>query len=56
MLVAQSRLNLCDPMDCSPPGFSVRGDSPGNDTRVGSHSLLQDRCDKDSKNVGVMHM
>ena len=21
----QSRLTLCDPMDCSPPGFSVHG-------------------------------
>ena len=25
MLVAQSRLILCDPMDCSPPGSSVHG-------------------------------
>ena len=24
-LFAQSCLNLCDPMDCSPPGFSVHG-------------------------------
>ena len=24
-LVTQSCLTLCDPMDCSPPGFSVRG-------------------------------
>ena len=24
-LVAQSCPTLCDPMDCSPPGFSVRG-------------------------------
>ena len=24
-LVAQSCATLCDPMDCSPPGFSVRG-------------------------------
>ena len=28
-LVAQSCLTLCDPMDCSPPGSSVHGDSPG---------------------------
>ena len=28
-LVAQSGLTLWDPMDCSPPGFSVHGDSPG---------------------------
>ena len=26
---------LCDPVDCSPPGSSVHGDSPGNNTRVG---------------------
>ena len=25
----QSCLTLCDPMDCSPPGSSVHGDSPG---------------------------
>ena len=24
-LAPQSRLTVCDPMDCSPPGFSVRG-------------------------------
>ena len=28
-LVAQLCLTLCDPMDCSPPGTSVHGDSPG---------------------------
>ena len=32
---------LCDSMDCSPPGFSVRGDSPGQKTGVGCHALLQ---------------
>ena len=25
VLVAQSCLTLCDPTDCSPPGFSVHG-------------------------------
>ena len=40
-LVTQSRLTLCDPIDCSPPGSSVHGDSPGKDTRVGCHSLIQ---------------
>ena len=25
MLVSQSRPTLCDPVDCSPPGFSVHG-------------------------------
>ena len=26
---------LCEPMDCSPPGFSVHGDSPGKNTGMG---------------------
>ena len=36
-----SRLTLCDPMDHSPPGSSVHGDSPGKNTAVGCHALLQ---------------
>ena len=36
-LVAQSCLTLCDPMDCSPPGSSVHGDSPGKNAGVGCH-------------------
>jgi len=28
-------------MDCSPPGSSVHGDSPGKNTEVGYHALLQ---------------
>ena len=40
-LVAQSCLTLCDPMDCSPPGSSVHGDSPCKNTRVGCHVFLQ---------------
>ena len=39
-LVTQSCLTLCDPTDCSSPGSSVHGDSPGKDTGVGCHSLL----------------
>ena len=31
----------CDPMDGSPPGSSVHGDSPGKNTGVGCHALLQ---------------
>ena len=31
---AQLCLTLWDPMDCSPPGSSVHGDSPGKNTRV----------------------
>ena len=40
-LVAQSCLTLCDPMDFSPPGSSVHGGSPGKNTGVGYHFLLQ---------------
>ena len=40
-LVAQLCLTLCDPMDCSPPGASVRGDSPGKHIGMGCHVLLQ---------------
>ena len=29
------------PMDCNPPGSSVPGDSPGKNTGVGCHALLQ---------------
>ena len=39
--VAQSCLTLCDPMDCSPPGYSVQWVSPGKNTGVGCHALLQ---------------
>ena len=37
----QSCPTLCDPKDCSPPGFSVHRDSPGKNTGVGCHVLLQ---------------
>ena len=40
-LVAQSCLTLYDPMDSSPPGSFVHGDSPGKNTGVGCHFLLQ---------------
>ena len=38
---ARSCPSLCDPMDCSPPGSSVHGDSPGKTTGVDCHALLQ---------------
>ena len=40
-ILVQSCQNLCDPMDCSPPGSSVHGDSPGKNTGVDCYSLLQ---------------
>ena len=41
MKVTQSCPTLCDPLDCSPPGSSVHGDSPGKNTGVGCHTLFQ---------------
>ena len=38
---AQSCPTRCDPMDCSPPGSSVQWNSPGKNTGVGCHFLLQ---------------
>ena len=40
-VVAQSCPTLCDPMNCSPLGSSVHGDSPGKKTGVSCHALLQ---------------
>ena len=37
----QSSPTLGNPMDCSLPGSSDHGDSPGKNTGVGCHSLLQ---------------
>ena len=33
---------LCDPIDGGPPSSSVPGDSPGKNTGVGCHDLLQE--------------
>ena len=38
---AQSCLTLCNLMDSSSPGSSVLGASPGNNTGVSCHALLQ---------------
>ena len=35
----QLYLTHCNPIDCSPPGSSVRGISPGKNTGVGGHAL-----------------
>ena len=54
-LVAQSCLTPCDPMDCSPSDFSVHGDSPGKNTGVGCHSLLQGIFLTQWSNPGLLH-
>ena len=53
--VAQSCLTLCDPTDCSPPGSSVHGDSPGKNTGVGWHALLQGIFLTQESKRGILH-
>ena len=55
MEVTQSCLTLCNSMGCSPPGSSVHGDSPGKNTRVGRHSLLQGIVLTQGLNLGLLH-
>ena len=40
-LLSRSVMFDSDPMDCSPPGSSVHGDSPGKNTGVGCHAFFQ---------------
>ena len=42
-------------MDCSPPGSSVHGNSPGKNTGVGSHSLLQGIFPTQGSNPRLQH-
>ena len=46
---------LCDPMDCSPPGSLVHGDSPGKNTGTGFHALLQGLFPTQGSNPGLPH-
>ena len=55
MLVTQSCLTLCDPLDCSLPGSSVHGNSPGKNTGVGFHSLLQGIFPTQGSNSCLLH-
>ena len=53
--VNQSFPTLCGPMDCSPPGSSVHGASPGKNTGVGCHALLQGIFPTQRWNPGLPH-
>ena len=55
MLSLFSRVPLCDPMDCSPPGSSVHGNSPDKHTGVGCHALLQGTFLTQGLNPGLPH-
>ena len=54
-LVTQLHPTLCNPMDCSPLGSSVHGDSPGKNTGVGCHALLQGIFPTQGLNPGLPH-
>ena len=54
-LLAQSCPTLCDPVDCSPPGSSVHGNSPDKNARVDCHALLQGIFATLGLNPGLPH-
>ena len=54
-LVTQLCPSLCDPKDCSPPGYSAHGNSPGKITGVGCHVLLQGIFPTQGSNPGLPH-
>ena len=53
--VVQLCPTLCNPMDCSPPGSSVHGDSPGKNTGVVCHALLQGIFPTQGSNPCLLH-
>ena len=54
-LAAQSSPIVCDSTDCSPPGSSIHGDSPGKNTEVGCHFLLQGIFPTQGLSPGLPH-
>ena len=56
VLVTQSCPTLCDPINWGPPGFSSGSwNSPGKNTGVGCHSLLQGIFPTQGLNPGLLH-
>ena len=54
----QSCLTLCEPVDCSPPGpcwLLCLWDSPGKNTGMGSHALLQGIFPTRGLNLSLLH-
>ena len=54
-VLSHSCPTLCNPMDYSPPGSSIHGDSPGKNTGVGCHALLQGIFPTQGLNPGLPH-
>ena len=51
-----SRVRLFgNPVDCSPPGSSVHGDSPYKNIGVGCHALLQGIFLTEESNQGLLY-
>ena len=52
----QSCPTLCDPMDCSPARLLCPWDSPGQNTGVGWHALLQGIFLTQGSNLRLLHL
>ena len=50
----QSCPTVCNPMNCSQTGSSVHGDSPGRNTEVGCHNLLQGIPNTEMESASLM--
>ena len=55
VLVTQSYLTLCNPMDDSPSRLLCPWNSPGKGTGVGSHCLLQGIFPTHGSNPSLLH-
>ena len=55
VLVTQSCPTLCDPMDCSLPWLLCPWNSPGKNTGMDCHSLLQGIFMAQGLNPGFLH-
>ena len=55
VLVAQSCLTLCNPMDCSPPDFSVHGILQARTLEWVAHSLLQGVFPTQGSSSSLLH-
>ena len=53
--LTQSCLMLYDPLDCSPPGCSIHGESPDKNTGVCCHALPQGTFPTQGSNRGLPH-
>ena len=55
VLVTESCLTLCYPMDYSSPGSPAHGDSPSKNTGVGCHTLHHRIFPIQGLNLGLLH-